>query len=354
MLKGFEKSEVNNNGLLNGTETTQRIWGWPTYLSIAVTILILICLVVMLDLKEIWRQIAACDKRCVLLGGLAHYATYVVRGLRWRLSLAGVTSNAGWGTAGLLVFFYNFVDNVVPAKLADVYAAHLARINFGIRRSAAMGSIVFLRMIDAWFVLALASLSSWLLFSAQLPRSVLWSLILGSIIALGATSILVTFVLTKNALPRWIPEKIQQMIRAFQTGMWPRASQLIPIALLTLIIWALETLWIVSLVWAFDVKVNPVQGIFLTAIPVLASAFPLTPSGTGAVELTLFSCLRILGVSSPVAASMTVMNRLVDYWLHIGLGALTWAFRHVIGIRTWREVPRETLREASSLEISVS
>jgi uncharacterized protein (TIRG00374 family) len=307
----------------------------------------------MLDLKEVWRQIIACDKKYLLFGGLAHYATYGVRGLRWRLSLAHMPINAGWSKFGLLVFFYNFVDNLVPAKLADVYAAHLARINFGIRRSVAMGSIVFLRMIDAWVVLLLASLSSWILFSASLPRSVMWALNLGAIIALGATSIIVAFFLARNGLPHWIPEKVKQMIRAFQMGMWPRTKQLIPIALLTIVIWVLETLWIVSLVRAFHVQVSPIEGIFLTAIPLIASAFPLTPSGTGAVELTLFSCLRILGVSSPVAASMTVVNRLIDYWLHIGLGAIIWAFRQIIGIRTWREVSGETFDETRSLNIPV-
>jgi type IV secretory pathway TrbD component len=39
--------------------------------------------------------------------------------------------------------------------------------------------------------------------------------------------------------------------------------------------------------------------------------------------------------------SITVVNRFADYWLHIGLGLLIWAVRHVIGLRTWREVPLE-------------
>ena len=75
----------------------------------------------------------------------------------------------------------------MPAKLGDVYAAHLARINFKIRRSAALGSIVFLRMIDAWIILLLAAAACWVLFADRLPGAVLWSLIGGAIIAVGAT-----------------------------------------------------------------------------------------------------------------------------------------------------------------------
>ena len=293
----------------------------------------------MVDLKEIWREIAACDKRYVILGSLAHYATYLVRGMRWRRCLIQLPINSGSGRFGLLVFFYNFVDNLVPAKLGDVYAAHLARINFKIRRSAAMGSIVFLRMIDAWIILLLASLASWTLFAAHLPRAVTWSLIGGGIIAVGATSIMLVFFLFKKKLPGWIPDKVEQMIQAFHTGMWPRPKELAPIAALTIIIWTLETIWIFCLVLAFNLQIDPAEAVFLTMIPLLASAFPFTPSGAGVVEITLYSCLRAVGVSTPIAGSLTIVNRFIDYWLHIALGVIVWAFRRLVGLRTWRDVP---------------
>ncbi len=345
MTDPINPDSLNNN-------QAPALWGWPTYFSIAIAIVILIFAATRVDLKEIWREIAACDKRYVILGSLAHYATYLVRGMRWRRCLIHLPIKAGSGKFGLLVFFYNFVDNLVPAKLGDVYAAHLARINFKIRRSAAMGSIVFLRMIDAWIILMLASLASWLLFSAHLPRAVTWSLIGGGIIAVGATTIMLVFFLFKKKLPGWIPEKVQQMIQAFHTGMWPRPKELLPIAALTIIIWGLETLWIFCLVLAFNLQIGPAEAIFLTMIPLLASAFPLTPAGAGVVEITLYSCLRVVGVASPIAGSLTVVNRFIDYWLHIVLGVIVWAFRRLIGLRTWRDVPLKESGKPDSSEIA--
>ena len=330
-----------------------KLWGWPTYSSIAIAIVILAFASTMVDLKEIWRQIAACDKRYVLLGGLAHYATYIVRGMRWRRCLIHLPVTAGSGKFGLLVFFYNFVDNLVPAKLGDIYAAHLARINFKIRRSAAMGSIVFLRMLDAWVVLLLAGLASYALFADKLPGAVFWSLIGGGIIAVGATSIMLVFFLFKQKLPGWIPSKIQFMIQSFHTGMWPRAKELFPIVILTGSIWTLEILWILGLTKAFKLQVGSAEAIFLTMIPLLASAFPFTPSGAGVVEITLFSCLRVLGVTSPIAGSLTVINRFLDYWLHIVLGVLTWAFRRIIGLRTWRDVPLKECQTSGTSGLAV-
>jgi glycosyltransferase 2 family protein len=333
---------------MNNSYKAPQLWGWPTYLSIAAAIVILAVAATMVNLKEIWREIGACDKRLVLLGALAHYATYLARGMRWRLCLIHLPVKAGNGKFGLLVFFYNFVDNLVPAKLGDVYAAHLARINFKIRRSAALGSVVFLRMIDAWVILMLAAMACWILFADRLPGAVLWSLIGGGIIAIGATSIMLVVFLFKKRLPGWIPDKIQQMIQSFHTGMWPGSKQFIPIAVLTMIIWTLEIVWILLLVMAFGLHIGSAEAVFLTMIPLLASAFPFTPSGAGVVEITLFSCFRVLGISSPLAGSLTIVNRFIDYWLHIALGVLTWALRRVIGLRTWREAPLANLKKSES------
>lgn len=327
------EGEENNN--------MRQIWSWPTYISIFITIVILLILASRLDLREVWREFEAANKFYIIIAGLSHYSTYLVRGIRWRSCLTRFALHDGTARFALLVFFYNFVDNVVPGKLADVYASHLARINFGIRRSAAMGSIVFLRMIDAWVVLFLAWMSSWILFSSKLPQSVFWTLIFGGVIAIGATSILLVFFIFKKSIPGFIPNKIIEMIRSFQTGMWPQSKKLVPIAFLTLVIWTLETLWIFFLVTAFGIDLSPINLLFITMIPLLASAFPLTPAGTGLVELTLFSCLRVVGVASPAAASLTVVNRFIDYWLHIGLGLIIFSIRRLFNLRTWREVKME-------------
>lgn len=342
----------NSHSTSNNNHTAPALWGWTTYLSIAIAIFILAGASTMVDLKQIWREITACDKRFVLLGAVAHYATYIVRGMRWRRCLIHLPITAGDSKFGLLVFFYNFVDNLVPAKLGDVYAAHLARINFKIRRSAALGSIVFLRMLDAWIILVLASLASWILFSASLPWTVIWSLIGGGIIAVGASTIMLMFILFNRKIPGWVPEKVQRMIMAFHTGMWPRPKEILPIVVLTVIIWALETTWIYSLTLAFELHIGFAEVVFLTMIPLLASAFPFTPSGAGVVEITLFSCLRVVGISTSIAGSLTVVNRFIDYWLHIGLGVLTWAIRRIIGLRTWRDMPLEDLPKEDLTDIS--
>ena len=114
-------------------------------------------------------------------------------------------------------------------------------------------------------------------------------------------------------------------------------------------IWVLETVWIFSLLLAFGIQFGLTEAVFLTMIPLLASAFPFTPSGAGVVEITLYSCLRVLGLSSPIAGSLTVVNRFLDYWLHLVLGVLMWSVRRVIGLRTWRDVPLKNVEQQEKL-----
>src|SRR6266436_101960 len=156
--------EQNPSPALEANHEEMRLWRWPTLVSLAITLVILLGLGAALDIQDTWRQVVACNKTLMVLGGLAHYATSLVRGYRWQRCLAHVPSPCRWRMFTLLVFFSNGIDNVVPGKLADGYAAHLARINCGVRRSTAMGAGIFLRMVDAWSVLLLAALASWWLF----------------------------------------------------------------------------------------------------------------------------------------------------------------------------------------------
>ncbi len=136
--------------------------------------------------------------------------------LRWKYCLRHFPVRCRKARFGLLVFFYNFVDNIVPGKLGDLYASHLAWINCGIRRSSALGSILFLRTVDAWVVFSLAGLVSWLLFAGDLSPSVLWALIAGCIFAVATTVVMLAVIFLKGSVKKWFPDSVQQRIEAFR------------------------------------------------------------------------------------------------------------------------------------------
>ncbi len=301
------------------------------------------------DFREVARHLLSADWRFVLLGLLAHYATYPVRGYRWKRCLSRSPVSAGTARFALVVFFYQFVNNLVPAKLGDFYGAHLAWINFGIARSAALGAGFFLRMIDAWVVLALALFGSWALFSSSFPAPVAWGIGGGVVLAITISAVLLTFALLNRSVPHWVPERGRQMIEAFHGGMRPPRRETGRLIASTFVIWGLETLWIYLLLRGFGVEFGIPRTVFVAVLPLLATAFPLTPSGVGVVEVTLLGCLHLVGVPPPLAASITVLNRFIDYWLHVAMGFVIWGIRQRVGLQTWRH---DSAKMAPSGEIS--
>lgn len=317
------------------------LWGWRTWVSLAIAFSALTVMAFYVDFQAMWRELLAADKRFVLLGLVAHYATYYFRGARWKFVLGRTPRRASRLKYGLVVFFYNFVDNLVPAKLGDLYGAHLSRINFGIRRSEALGSLLFLRMTDGWIVLGLAVVSSWTLFADNMPPLVFWALVFGAVFAVAASCVMIVSAMLSRRMPAWVPERAVQMVRDFRSRMLPQRGELAGIVIFTAIIWLLEALWIYSLVFAFGIRLGLSETVFLTMIPLLASAIPITPAGAGFVEFTLYACLLALPspfqLSAATAASITFLNRVIDYWLHIVLGIVAWAFRYRLGLYSWYE-----------------
>ena len=61
-------ADQNDHNSLNSDPKGPTLWGWPTYLSIAIALIILIFTATMVDLRKIWHEIGASDKRFIVIG----------------------------------------------------------------------------------------------------------------------------------------------------------------------------------------------------------------------------------------------------------------------------------------------
>ena len=64
--------------------------------------------------------------------------------------------------------------------------------------------------------------------------------------------------------------------------------------------------------------------LFVMLAGALATAFPLTPAGLGAVELTMSGLLVLFGVDRGLAVSVTLLDRLISYWSFLIIGGLVY------------------------------
>lgn len=88
--------------------------------------------------------------------------------------------------------------------------------------------------------------------------------------------------------------------------------------------WLLDatSLWVFLL--AFGAHVSPIDVLVAYGLANILAVIPLTPSGLGVIEITIIAVLKGFGVPSGVAAAGVLSWRLVNFWLPIPFGGVSY------------------------------
>ena len=97
--------------------------------------------------------------------------------------------------------------------------------------------------------------------------------------------------------------------------------------------WLLDAacLWFILL--AFGRAVSPIDLLVAYGLANIMAAIPLTPGGLGVVEFTLSGALAGFGVPASIAYLSVISWRLVNFWLPIPLGGLSYLSLRLAGRR---------------------
>jgi uncharacterized protein (TIRG00374 family) len=97
-----------------------------------------------------------------------------------------------------------------------------------------------------------------------------------------------------------------------RAGIWAAANWLLDAA----------SLWVFLL--AFGAPVSPIDVLVAYGLANILAVIPITPSGLGVVELTIVAVLKGFGVPGGVAAAGVLSWRLVNFWLPIPFGGVSY------------------------------
>jgi uncharacterized protein (TIRG00374 family) len=111
----------------------------------------------------------------------------------------------------------------------------------------------------------------------------------------------------------------------WRAGFWAAANWILDAA----------SLWVFLL--AFGAHIDPIDVLVAYGLANIIAVIPLTPSGLGVVELTIVAVLTRFGVPGGVAAAGVLSWRLVNFWLPIPFGGVSY-----LSLRLGR--PRATAR----------
>ena len=288
------------------------------------------------DLNEVLADLQHANPLWLLVALVASWATFPLRGLRWRMILAasGFTISRRAATEILTLSFW--VNCVLPAKMGDVYRGWLLKHNGATSLGNAVGTVIAERLVDLATVALLGAASTFVAFGGKLPPTALAL----TAIALGVAAATILLLLVARgfaaaliyALP--IPDAVKSgftnaaaSLRAGSGGKVIRTA--LPYSLA---IWIGESLRLAAVAAALGLfVVSPAAGqigiastIFVALVSAVLTVVPFTPAGIGIVEAGMVGILvALFGFTPESAIALALLDRLVGVGsLIVGGGAL--------------------------------
>jgi len=312
-----------------------RLWK-RTLLSFLVSFFLLYLFLSKANLGEMIRSMKKVDPFFILLAFLSHYLSYFLRGYRWKRMIQEAGFSGRTFDLAKIIFLFQSLNCILPAKLGDVYGAHLMKINFRLSRSFSLGSIFLWRVFDFVIVVVFAMGTAFLLFGNKIPSDLFFAMKVVGPCLLGLLLVIWLFF----HYHKWFPmvhrlEKFRGLIESFREGLRIKRRDIPFILITTTIIWFLEAgrFYFICKSASLDVHLIPV--LFITSSAAFLTAIPLTPSGLGAVELSMLKLLEFLGVGNPVAYPLIIWDRIIAHWSQVLLGAVLLLFSRSIKLKIW-------------------
>jgi glycosyltransferase 2 family protein len=280
---------------------------------------------------EVVRLIGQADPAFLLLAFVAYYATFPIRGYRWRYVLGRSGFQMRWRDATEILFLSWFVNCLVPAKLGDVYRAYLLRANYAASISRTFGTVFIERAADIIIIVALALAAGFWSFRGRSRPEIDALFLIGFAVSITLVVILVLLRVFGGRLTSRLPERIGGLWSKFQEGSTGAlGARSVPVILgLTAVIWLLEGARLYFVIRALaipEVGLGISASVFVALGAALLTAIPLTPAGFGFVEAGIIGVLFLYGVSNEPAAAVALADRAMSILTVIVLGGILYAF----------------------------
>ena len=282
------------------------------------------------DWGEVVNLIGRADAGFLALAFLAYYATFPLRGLRWRYVLARSGMPLRLRDATEILFLSWFVNCLVPAKLGDLYRAYLLRGNYAASISRTVGTVFIERIADLIVIATLALTAGYWSFRGRARPDIDALFIVGFVIAIGLVGLVGVMRLFGARFGSWLPARLGELWDRFHEGSTGALSlRSIPIILaMTVVIWLLEGVRLYFVIRALnlpEVELGISASVFVALTAALLTAIPLTPAGFGFVEAGIIGVLSIYGVVREPAAAVALVDRALSIGTVIILGVILYA-----------------------------
>jgi glycosyltransferase 2 family protein len=251
------------------------------------------------NFSEVRHVLAKVNPRWVLLGFCWYALALALRSLRWGILVRRLL-NVGYTLIAEALIVGYAVNNILPARLGELFRAGYMSRQADVSRSAVLGTIVIERLLDALMVVA--GLGVGLL---TLERRTGWTAIRSPVLILGiAAGVLaalgIALVVMRRLLRGLRGRKNPLAIVAgnFAVGLRSLdASNLGVSVVLSLAVWIAEGVATWFMVGAVGAVLSPGDAMVLLGLAALSTLLPTAPGYVGSYQLAFAISFSLFGAS---------------------------------------------------------
>jgi len=282
-----------------------------------------------IDLGATLRSIRQSHPGLYLLALLAYYASFPVRGLRWRLMACNAAEDpyarsrvpSAW-ECGLFILIGWFVNSIGWLRMGDAYRSYLFAERGRLPLLASLGIVLAERVLDVVSIfLLLVTATLWLGMNGSGVPSALFLLVGLGMLLVGLAGLGFMFFLGPSLARHLLTRPLQSAYEVFHRHTF-RSLRGLPVMLaLGLGGWALETLRLALVVKALGLMVPAPLVLFIALVHAILTTVPITPGGLGLAEPGMVGLL-VLALPRDSAVAVALLDRSITYLSVVALGGL--------------------------------
>ena len=287
------------------------------------------------DWNATFATIASMNIWFYLLAFALYYATFILRGHRWRMLAqnTGELEKLPRGTlpsvraSSTYIMIGWFVNSITWLRLGDGYRAWLFARGSGGSFSWSLGTVLAERVLDVASMLLILLASALLLSTTTVSKVALTVIWLTLAVVIVSLCVLVAMKIWGSSFARYLPSRLEDEFNRFQSGTLGSMKQMPTVIALGGAAWLLEVARLYFVVQALGLDVS----LALIAIAALSAAILSTvpiPGGIGFVESGIIGVL-LLGLGRPEAVSVALVDRSITLVSVIAIGGIVFLVSQV-------------------------
>ncbi len=318
----------------------KRLLNWRTIVPLVIVVIALAYFAKQAHInpQQTWAAIRAANSWFLLAAFLIYYLSFPIRTLRWRFLLENIGYTKTKGVhlpkfPKLLEILYIswFANVIVPAKLGDLYRAYLLRTETGLPASRTFGTVLAERLLDLLVLLMLFIPSVIISLHSNLPTQLHVGLFVTlALVVVGAIALFVLRAYPQQ-IARIVPKRFRAHYNHFQQGTLGSFRRVPRLGVLTVGVWACESLRFFFVALAFGLISGSVLHIVAAALFIalgeaLLTVVPFTGGGVGLVEGGMFAMIALFTTNTSAAAASILADRTISLFSILVFGFIVFMF----------------------------